>query len=134
MRPRALFSRVREALRLGASWRQLWEETSGCGGWGEAVEAQKERGLRRAASSALRLTPAGLGPPPRQGSGVPARAAPGTRVSPEVASQGGKSRAAPSPPGGPPARPGSGSGSGGGEAHRGGLRVLQGSPLSYLGK
>lgn len=56
----------------------------------------------------------------------------GTQASPEVASLGREERKQPRTPGGPPVGPGSRGGSG--EAHRGGLHVLQGSPLSYLGK
>lgn len=56
----------------------------------------------------------------------------GTQASLEVTSQGREEWGQPTTPGGPPARPGSGGGSP--EAHRGGLHVLQGSPLSYLGK
>lgn len=63
---------------------------------------------------------------------MPGKAAPGTQASLEVASQGREEWGQPTTPGGPLARPGSGGGSP--EAHRGGLHVLQGSPLSYLGK
>lgn len=110
----------------GPAFRAGWqhcEQNSGC----EARPAQKKPGQQwgQIPSSLVTLGMSG------------SLCAPRTQASPEVASLGRRGRAggagdSPEPPGGPLAGPGSRSGSG--EAHRGGLRVLQGSPLSYLGK
>lgn len=103
------------------------------GGGGGGAEAQKEHRLRRAASGRSLDDP---GPTSVLLAAQDPRCPKGWRRTPaSPESPSGRERArrppAPSPP---PAPAGPGSRSGGGEAHRDGLRVLQGSPLSYLGK
>lgn len=114
-----------------AARRPRWESKSGS----EAEAAQKKGGrLPRAVFHAFWVT---LGAPgflaARRDPGVPGRAVPGPRPAAKSLLRVDKSRGGPQPPGGV-LLPWPGSRGGSGEAHRGGLHVLQGSPLSYLGK
>lgn len=106
---------------------QRWEQTSAC----EAKGAPEKRGTHRSPRDPGQGAPVSLGASRIGGAG---KGGSRTQASPEVVASPGLEElgATRRPWGGPPAGPGSRCGNG--EAHRGGLRVSQDAPLSYLGK